>query len=94
MRYLLHNIYGDADHLINTAPDDVTCVPFGWDADTEQARNSLLASLGLAGVSQLPCLLVEHDGVWHEVSMAGTTWEDVETFAPPVVEDESGNIDS
>ena len=78
MRYLLHNIYGDADDLIASAPDDVTCVPFGWDAETEAARNALLADLGVAGVSGLPALLVERDGVWVEIPAAGMTWQDFE----------------
>lgn len=56
-RYLVHNIYGDADALIATAPDDVECVPAGWTPEVERARGELLASLGLAGVSCLPCLL-------------------------------------
>ena len=64
MRYLLHNIYGDADDLIASAPDDVISVPFGWDAATEAARNDLLAQLGLSGVSGLPCLLYQDGGRW------------------------------
>jgi hypothetical protein len=75
MRYLLHNIYGDADHLIDTAPDDVTCVPFGWDEATETARNTLLSQLGVGGVSSLPSLLVEHDGRWVEIPAAGLSWD-------------------
>lgn len=57
MRYLIHNIYGDADDLIATKPEDVTCIPAGWTPEAEAARNELLASLGLDGVSCLPCLL-------------------------------------
>lgn len=57
MRYLVHNIYGDADQLIANAPDDVICVPFGWTTDIELNRNRLLANLGLNGVSCLPVVL-------------------------------------
>jgi len=57
MKYLIHNIYGDADHLINTAPSDVVCVPFGWSDEIEAERNTLLADLNVNGVSCLPCLL-------------------------------------
>jgi hypothetical protein len=90
MRWLFHNIYGDADGLIATAPDDVTCVPFGWDAETEQARNMLLAQLGVS-VPALPWL-VSDDG--KEVPVASLpqpwTWEAVDgwqvvdgTITPP-----------
>lgn len=66
MRYLLHNIYGDADNLVASAPEDVVTMPFGWDATTETARNALLDQLGLTGVSGLPCLLYQRDGRWVE----------------------------
>jgi hypothetical protein len=55
-RYLFHNIYGDAKELIETKPDDVICVPFGWDPVTEEKRNTLLQELGVY-VSCLPCLV-------------------------------------
>lgn len=63
-RYLFHNVYGDAKELIETKPDDVICVPFGWDPVTEEKRNSLLQELGIF-VSCLPCLVYwkEEDNV-------------------------------
>jgi hypothetical protein len=56
MRYLFHNIYGDADELIGSKPEDVLAVPFGWETEAEQERNRVLSELG-AGVSTLPALL-------------------------------------
>lgn len=56
-RYLFHNIYGDATELINTKPDDVILVPFGWSPDIENTRNFLLQELNLTGVSCLPSLI-------------------------------------
>lgn len=62
MRYLFYNPTGnDADDLRANLPGDVTAVPFGWTDEIEAARNDLLASLGLAGVSALPCLLFHVD---------------------------------
>lgn len=57
MRYLFHNIYGDADELIATAPSDVTCIPFGWDEQTERTRNEIIAFLGLPHISALPSVV-------------------------------------
>src|SRR4051794_13996351 len=68
MRYLFHNVYGDAAALIASAPADVTCVPFGWDDATEAARNKLLRELDTV-VSGLPSLIY-FDGwlqEWREV---------------------------
>lgn len=75
-RYLLHNIYGDAVDLIATAPADVVCVPAGWDAATEAARNSLFAAMGIGGVSCLPALL-------HFVPEADTADGEGGTFTVP-----------
>jgi hypothetical protein len=60
MKYFFHNVYGDADGLIRTAPDDVQVQAFGWDEETEAARDSLLAELDKSGVSALPCVLYWH----------------------------------
>lgn len=56
MMYLFHNVYGDADYLINSAPEDVECVPFGWTEEIEQHRNSLIAMLDVT-VSSLPSVV-------------------------------------
>ena len=66
-RYLIHNIYDDAADLIATAPEDVVCIPAGWTVEAEDARNELLASLGLTGVSCLPVLIY-----WREAGTAET----------------------
>lgn len=56
MIYLFHNVYGDADELIATKPDNVQAVPFGWTDEIEIARNELIASLGCT-VSCLPSVV-------------------------------------
>lgn len=56
MRYFFHNIYGDAQELLDTLPADVQAVPFGWTPDVEDARNQLLSQLN-ATVSDLPSVL-------------------------------------
>lgn len=58
MMYLFHNVYGDADELIATKPDDVQAVPFGWTEEIENARNELLSSLSCT-VSCLPSIVFE-----------------------------------
>jgi hypothetical protein len=63
--YLFHNVYGDCDRLLDSLPEDVAAVPFGWGTDVERHRNDLLASLG-CGVSGLPCLLVATEPGWME----------------------------
>lgn len=58
MMYLFHNIYGDADYLIESAPSGVECVPFGWTESAEQYRNSLLAMMDVT-VSFLPSVVFQ-----------------------------------
>jgi hypothetical protein len=55
--YLFHNIYGDADELIKNAGDDIICVPFGWDEETENNRNNMLNEMGIVS-SSLPSVIV------------------------------------
>lgn len=57
MRYLFHNIYGDAQSLLDTLPSDVEAIPFGWDEETETARNNKLAELDNVMVGELPSLV-------------------------------------
>jgi hypothetical protein len=54
--YFFYNIYGDADELLATKPSNAIAVPFGWDPETEQKRNEILAELN-ASVSGLPSVL-------------------------------------
>jgi hypothetical protein len=58
MMYLFHNVYGDADELIDTKPDNVQAVPFGWTDEIEAARNELLTQLNCS-VSALPSIVFE-----------------------------------
>jgi len=56
MRYFFHNIYGDANDLIASKPQDVQAIPFGWDEQSESERNQLLSELN-CNVSCLPSLV-------------------------------------
>lgn len=58
MMYLFHNVYGDADELIATKPDNVQAVPFGWTDEIEANRNAILAQVNCS-VSTLPALVFE-----------------------------------
>lgn len=51
--YVFHNIYGDAQGLIDTAPENVEFIPFGWTEEIENNRNQLMQELGV-GISVLP----------------------------------------
>lgn len=83
MRYLIHNIYGDCDSLIATAPEDVECVPRGWTAEEEESLRQRLQAAELAGISCLPCLLEWlHDAsLWVETRVADLpkpwSWESI-----------------
>jgi hypothetical protein len=57
MRYLFYNIYGDAQYLLDTKPEDVVATPFGWDEQTEANRNAMLQSLNV-NTSCLPAVFV------------------------------------
>lgn len=89
-RYLIHNVYGDADDLVATAPADVECVPRLWDGNGEAYLINMLAELGISGVSCLPVLLYWHeDAHWAELRVADMpapwTWAaiDAATTIPP-----------
>lgn len=56
MKYFFYNVYGDADELIKTVPEDVFCVKYGWDKETEENRNTIVSQLGIVP-SSLPCLM-------------------------------------
>tara|TARA_Y100001934_G_scaffold234161_1_gene284035 strand:+ start:792 stop:1148 length:357 start_codon:yes stop_codon:yes gene_type:complete len=57
MRYLFHNIYGDAQSLLDTLPSDVEAIPWGWDEETETARNNKIVELNNVVVGELPSLV-------------------------------------
>lgn len=75
-RYLFHNVYGEADGLIQSKPSDVVAVPFGWTPDIEQARNALLQSLGTS-VSCLPALLYQVQETDSETGETRTVWREL-----------------
>lgn len=78
MKYLIHNIYGDADELIASAPNDIECIPRGWSAEEESLLASRLSSAQLSGVSCLPALLewLPEYNTWIETRIAdiSTPW--------------------
>jgi hypothetical protein len=56
MTYLFHNVYNEELELIDSAPENVECVPFGWSEEIETYRNLKLQELGI-GVSSLPSVI-------------------------------------
>jgi hypothetical protein len=54
--YFFYNVYGDAQQLLDTKPNNIIAVPFGWDPATEERRNKILNELQVT-VSCLPCVL-------------------------------------
>lgn len=56
MIYLFHNVYGEENQLISSTPENVECIPFGWNEEAENYRNLKLQELGI-GVSSLPSVI-------------------------------------
>lgn len=56
MKYFFHNIYGDAQTLIDTAEEDVIVIPFGWTEEIEQRRNQIINEIGVTP-SSLPSVV-------------------------------------
>jgi hypothetical protein len=54
--YFFYNVYGDAEELLSTKPENVIAIPFGWSEEVENYRNEVLNILD-ANVSTLPSLL-------------------------------------
>ena len=54
--YFFHNVYGEEKGLLETIPDNVTAIPYGWDNDTELKRIKVLSELKLF-ISGLPALV-------------------------------------
>lgn len=81
MRYLFHNIYGDADELITTKPNDVVCIPFGWSTEIEEERNKKMQEINLV-VSGLPSLCYLENDKYKEFRIDELskpwTWESIE----------------
>ena len=74
MRYLFHNIYGDAQSLLDTLPSDVEAIPFGWDEETETTRNNKLAELNNIGITELPCLVYWREACDYSFEIDGETF--------------------
>jgi hypothetical protein len=56
MIYLFHNVYGDANELIETKPANCEAIPFGWTSKVEAYRNQKINELKCA-VSGLPSVI-------------------------------------
>lgn len=54
--YLFHNVYGDADQLLENKPENIIAIPFGWTEELELVRNDLLAQLNTSAPI-LPCII-------------------------------------
>jgi hypothetical protein len=65
--YFFHNVYGDEQELLDTLPEDVIAVPFGWTPEIEENRNSIINSLGIT-VSSIPSLFVFIEGHYADKS--------------------------
>tara|TARA_E500000318_G_scaffold80561_1_gene75758 strand:+ start:31 stop:369 length:339 start_codon:yes stop_codon:yes gene_type:complete len=63
-KYFFHNVYGDAQTLLDTKADDIVSVAWGYDADTETARNNYINDLGITP-SCLPSLIY-YKPSWNE----------------------------
>lgn len=89
MIYLFHNIYGDADELIATKPQDCEAIPFGWTPEVEAYRNQKIAELN-CNVSGLPAVIYFQPAytitvVYEEtgetkVFPEGNNWEEVMVY--------------
>jgi len=55
-KYLFHNVYGDAQGLIDNKDESVVCVPWGPEDAVELARNEIINELGMCP-SCLPSLI-------------------------------------
>lgn len=91
-RYFFHNVYGDADELLASKPNDVIAVPFGWDEEAEYARNLIIADIGVT-VSCLPSVFTQvtnNDKItgWVEFrfehEMKPWSWDQVPVVAAPI----------
>ena len=80
-RYLFHNIYGDAQNLIDTLPADVEAIAWGWDVATETAREEKLAELNNPNIPELPCLAYYRNA--YSVDQTNPMTNEVLTFNHP-----------
>lgn len=91
MIYLFYNIYGDADELIATKPEDCEDIPFGWTPEAEAYRNAKIAELNCV-VSGLPSVIyfqpaytltvIYPDGK-QDVYNMGNAWTEVMVYNMP-----------
>lgn len=54
--YFFHNMYGEEKGLLDTIPENVIAVPFGWDDETVSKRIKILGKLSVF-ISGLPVIV-------------------------------------
>lgn len=79
--YLFHNVYGEENWLIETAPENMIAIPFGWTEEAESNRNAVLDDMGLPGITTVPCVVV-----WNPATKATMTFLDPETEKKKTIE--------
>jgi hypothetical protein len=76
---LIHNIYGDADTLVASAPAGVVCIPRSWTPEAEFQLAQMMQEQGVSSISCLPSFLFRHEGGIYEIRVADLpqpwTWE-------------------
>lgn len=78
-KYFFHNVYGDAQSLIDSAPDDVVLVPWGPDEATETTRNGYISDMNIAP-SCLPSVMYYKSAWTEETEIAGEPY--TQSFGP------------
>ena len=80
MIYLFHNVYNECSELINSAPENVECIPFGWTEEAENYRNLKLNELNI-GVSSLPSVIAWRNEYYIDIEGVTMTvpahWEEI-----------------
>ena len=65
--YFFHNIYGDEQDLLNTMPENVVAVPFGWSEEAESNRNAIIRELNTS-IPSIPCVVAHIDEHYADIS--------------------------
>lgn len=80
MIYLFHNVYNECSELINSASENVECIPFGWTEEAENYRNLKLNELNI-GVSSLPSVIAWRNEYYIDIEGVTMTvpahWEEI-----------------
>lgn len=60
-RYFFHNVYGDEQDLLDSLPENVIPIPFGWTEEVENNRKNVESEL-IVTAFELPCLAFWTEG--------------------------------